>query len=52
MSSHNNGKCNNISKGSASAAHTINSDIPLFKVLVAKKEKEKKQIGILWNKNC
>lgn len=38
LSSHNSGKCNNISKGSASAAHTMNSDIPLFNVLVAEKK--------------
>lgn len=35
LSSHNNGKCNKISKGSASAAQTMNSEIPLFRVLVA-----------------
>lgn len=35
LSSHNNGRCNKISKGSASAAMTMNSDIPLFNVLVA-----------------
>lgn len=35
LSSHNNGKCNKISKGSASAAQTMNSEIPLFNVLVA-----------------
>ena len=38
LSSHSKGKCSTISKGSASAANTINSDIPLFKVLVAKKD--------------
>jgi len=35
LSSHNNGKCNKISRGSASAAQTMNSEIPLFNVLVA-----------------
>jgi hypothetical protein len=35
LSSHSNGKCSKISKGSASAAQTMNSEIPLFKVLVA-----------------
>lgn len=35
LSSHSKGRCNKISKGSASAAITINSDIPLFNVFVA-----------------
>ncbi len=35
LSSHNKGKCNKTSIGSQSAAMMINSEIPLFKVLVA-----------------
>lgn len=35
LSSHNNGKCNKISKGSVSAAITIKSVIPRFSVFVA-----------------
>ena len=35
LSSHSNGRCSKISIGSVSAAMTINSEIPLFKVLVA-----------------
>ena len=35
LSSHRSGKCRTISKGSVSAAMTINSDCPLFKVFVA-----------------
>ena len=35
LSSHSKGRCNTISKGVESAAITINSLIPLFKVLVA-----------------
>lgn len=34
LSSHNKGKCNKISIGSVSAAMMMNSEIPLFKVLV------------------
>lgn len=37
LSSHNNGKCKRISKGSASAAITINSASPLFSAFVAAK---------------
>lgn len=35
LSSQSNGKCNRISSGSASAAMTMNSDIPLLSVFVA-----------------
>lgn len=35
LSSHNKGRCNKISIGSVSAAMMMNSEIPLFKVLVA-----------------
>jgi hypothetical protein len=35
LSSQRRGRCKTISKGSVSAAMTINSDCPLFKVLVA-----------------
>ena len=35
LSSQSNGKCNKISKGSASAARTTNSAIPLFSDFVA-----------------
>ena len=35
LSSANKGKCNKISSGSVSAARTMNSQIPLFKVFVA-----------------
>lgn len=39
LSSHNSGKCKRISKGSASAAITINSASPLFSAFVAAKNK-------------
>lgn len=43
LSSHNSGKWRMISSGSASAAITMNSEIPRLRVLVAKRKKKWKQ---------
>lgn len=48
LSSHRSGKCSRISMGSVSAAMTINSEIPLFRVFVAiqiRTGTKKKRIG-------
>lgn len=40
LSSHSNGRCKIISSGSASAAMTMNSEMPRLSVLVAKHDKK------------